>query len=212
MVTLDQSTQELKQLQSRLAAANSAAPIIARVDRSNFELGIRAMREGALSVISTAPFDAAEWAEVLELAQCQPAKNNSQPAFVFADPVSRNLLALAERVAQVDVTVSGHRPNRRRQRSLGAHSSRCIGSTSGAFCGLLTARRCRKILLKICCSAMRKGLSPAPLKSSLVYLNRLEGGTVFLDEIGEMSFHLQAKLTANFAGALSGQARRTKSH
>ena len=105
VVTLDQSIQELKQLQSRLTAANSAAPIIVRVDRSNFELGIRAMREGALSVISTGPFDSAEWAEVLELAQCQPAKIISQPAFVFADPVSRNLLALAERVAQVDVTV-----------------------------------------------------------------------------------------------------------
>jgi two-component system response regulator FlrC len=105
VVSLVQSTHALKELQSRLAAASSTAPIIARVDRSNFELGIRAMREGALSVISNGPFDAAEWAEVLELAQCQPVKNNSQPAFVFADPVSRNLLALAERVAQVDVTV-----------------------------------------------------------------------------------------------------------
>ena len=105
VVTLNQSINELKQLQARLTAVCSSAPIIARVDRNNFELGIRAMREGALSVISNGRLGRAEWAEVLELAQCQPAQNNSQPAFVFADPVSRNLLALAERVAQVDVTV-----------------------------------------------------------------------------------------------------------
>ena len=39
VVSLTESTQCLKDIQSRLSAVNSSAPIIARVERSNFELG-----------------------------------------------------------------------------------------------------------------------------------------------------------------------------
>ena len=193
VVTLDQSIQELKQLQSRLTAANSAAPIIVRVDRSNFELGIRAVREGALSVISTGPFDSAEWAEVLELAQCQPAKIISQPAFVFADPVSRNLLALAERVAQVDVTVLVTGPTGAGKEVL----ARILHDASARHQGPFVALNCAAMpenLIEDMLFGHEKGSFTGASKVQPGLFEQAQGGTLFLDEIGEMSFHLQAKL------------------
>ena len=193
VVSLVQSTQALKELQSRLAAASSAAPIIARVDRSKFELGIRAMREGALSVISNGPFDAAEWAEVLELAQCQPVKNNSQPAFVFADPVSRNLLALAERVAQVDVTVLVTGPTGAGKEVL----ARILHDASARHQGPFVALNCAAMpenLIEDMLFGHEKGSFTGASKVQPGLFEQAQGGTLFLDEIGEMSFHLQAKL------------------
>jgi two-component system response regulator FlrC len=193
VVTLSQSTQMLKQVQSRLGAANSGAPIIVRVERSNFELGIRAMREGALSVISTGPLDAAQWSEILELAQCQPVKTTSQPAFVFADPVSRNLLALAERVAQVDVTVLVTGPTGAGKEVL----ARILHDASARHDGPFVAFNCAAMpenLIEDMLFGHEKGSFTGASKVQPGLFEQAQGGTVFLDEIGEMSFHLQAKL------------------
>ncbi|MBT5106357.1 MAG: sigma-54-dependent Fis family transcriptional regulator [Porticoccaceae bacterium] len=193
VVTLSQSTEELKELQSHLAAANSSAPIIARVDRSNFELGIGAMREGALTVISQGAFNADEWAEVLELAQCQPVKNNSQQAFVFADPVSRNLLALAERVAEVDVTVLVTGPTGAGKEVL----ARILHDASARHQGPFVAFNCAAMpenLIEDMLFGHEKGSFTGASKVQPGLFEQAQGGTVFLDEIGEMSFHLQAKL------------------
>lgn len=193
VVTLNQSINELKQLQARLTAVCSSAPIIARVDRNNFELGIRAMREGALSVISNGRLGRAEWAEVLELAQCQPAQNNSQPAFVFADPVSRNLLALAERVAQVDVTVLVTGPTGAGKEVL----ARILHDASARHQGPFVAFNCAAMpenLIEDMLFGHEKGSFTGASKVQPGLFEQAQGGTIFLDEIGEMSFHLQAKL------------------
>ncbi len=193
VVTLNQSINELKQLQARLTAVCSSAPIIARVDRNNFELGIRAMREGALSVISNGRLGRAEWAEVLELAQCQPAENNSQPAFVFADPVSRNLLALAERVAQVDVTVLVTGPTGAGKEVL----ARILHDASARHQGPFVAFNCAAMpenLIEDMLFGHEKGSFTGASKVQPGLFEQAQGGTIFLDEIGEMSFHLQAKL------------------
>ena len=193
VVTLNQSINELKQLQARLTAVCSSAPIIARVDRNNFELGIRAMREGALSVISNGRLGRAEWAEVLELAQCQPAKNNSQPTFVFADPVSRNLLALAERVAQVDVTVLVTGPTGAGKEVL----ARILHDASARHQGPFVAFNCAAMpenLIEDMLFGHEKGSFTGASKVQPGLFEQAQGGTIFLDEIGEMSFRLQAKL------------------
>lgn len=193
VVTLNQSINELKQLQARLTAVCSSAPIIARVDRNNFELGIRAMREGALSVISNGRLGRAEWAEVLELAQRQPAQNNSQPAFVFADPVSRNLLALAERVAQVDVTVLVTGPTGAGKEVL----ARILHDASARHQGPFVAFNCAAMpenLIEDMLFGHEKGSFTGASKVQPGLFEQAQGGTIFLDEIGEMSFHLQAKL------------------
>jgi len=193
IVTLTESTQSLKDMQSRIAAVNSAAPIIARVDRNNFGLGIRAMREGAKSVISSDPFDVEEWREVLELVAYTPAKNNTQPAFVFADPVSRNLLALAERVAQVDVTVLVAGPTGAGKEVL----ARILHDASARHQGPFVAFNCAAMpenLIEDMLFGHEKGSFTGASKVQPGLFEQAQGGTIFLDEIGEMSFHLQAKL------------------
>ena len=193
IVTLTESTQSLKDIQSRIAAVNSAAPIIARVDRNNFGLGIRAMREGAKSVISSDPFDVEEWREVLELVAYTPAKNNTQPAFVFADPVSRNLLALAERVAQVDVTVLVAGPTGAGKEVL----ARILHDASARHQGPFVAFNCAAMpenLIEDMLFGHEKGSFTGASKVQPGLFEQAQGGTIFLDEIGEMSFHLQAKL------------------
>ena len=193
IITLTESTQSLKDMQSRIAAVNSAAPIIARVDRNNFGLGIRAMREGAKSVISSDPFDVEEWREVLELVAYTPAKNNTQPAFVFADPVSRNLLALAERVAQVDVTVLVAGPTGAGKEVL----ARILHDASARHQGPFVAFNCAAMpenLIEDMLFGHEKGSFTGASKVQPGLFEQAQGGTIFLDEIGEMSFHLQAKL------------------
>ena len=178
---------------SEEAALSCAQLVVVRVERSNFELGIRAMREGALSVISTGPLDAAQWSEILELAQCQPVKTTSQPAFVFADPVSRNLLALAERVAQVDVTVLVTGPTGAGKEVL----ARILHDASARHDGPFVAFNCAAMpenLIEDMLFGHEKGSFTGASKVQPGLFEQAQGGTVFLDEIGEMSFHLQAKL------------------
>ena len=95
VVNLSQCTDLLKQVQSAQMTANSTAPVIARVARDSFELGIQAMSQGALNVVSANQFDAQEWAQTMISSEI--TQDKQKHAFVFADPVSRNLLALAER-------------------------------------------------------------------------------------------------------------------
>jgi two-component system, response regulator FlrC len=193
VVNLSESTHYLKKVQSRLAEINSSAPLVARVDRHNFQLGIRAMREGALSVISAGPFDGDEWREVLDLATCKPAKSSSEQAFVFADPVSRNLLALAERVAQVDVTVLVTGPTGAGKEVL----AQILHDASARHQGPFVAFNCAAMpenLIEDMLFGHEKGSFTGASKVQPGLFEQAQGGTIFLDEIGEMSFHLQAKL------------------
>ncbi|MDA7851909.1 sigma-54 dependent transcriptional regulator [Porticoccaceae bacterium] len=151
------------------------------------------MREGAKSVISSDPFDVEEWREVLELVAYTPAKNNTQPAFVFADPVSRNLLALAERVAQVDVTVLVAGPTGAGKEVL----ARILHDASARHQGPFVAFNCAAMpenLIEDMLFGHEKGSFTGASKVQPGLFEQAQGGTIFLDEIGEMSFHLQAKL------------------
>ena len=93
----------VSRLQARLSHLNSAAPVIARVARSDFELAIQAMRKGVTTVVPAEQQASADWIQTLSIIKF--SEPHSRSAFIFADPVSRNLLALTERVAKVDVTV-----------------------------------------------------------------------------------------------------------
>jgi len=53
VISLEQDTALLTSIQQQQAFLKSNAPIIVRVDRANFELGILAMRNGAATVVPT---------------------------------------------------------------------------------------------------------------------------------------------------------------
>ena len=77
--------------------------MITRVARDLFELGIEAVRQGALTAVPSEQLAPSEWRHIVDTTFGETRSDAGE--YVFADPVSRNLLALAERVAKVDVTV-----------------------------------------------------------------------------------------------------------
>ncbi|MDG1307835.1 MAG: sigma-54 dependent transcriptional regulator [Porticoccaceae bacterium] len=191
VVNLCRDIDLLKQVQARQAALSAAAPIVARVSRDMFELGIDAMSQGAVTVVSSDQISADKWVETFAEAQISPSKD--QPTFVFADPVSRNLLALTERVAQVDVTVLLTGPTGAGKEVL----ARILHDASPRYEGPFVAFNCAAMpenLIEDMLFGHEKGSFTGASKVQPGLFEQAQGGTIFLDEIGEMSFHLQAKL------------------
>lgn len=191
VLNLSRDIDLLKQIQTRQAALSAAAPIVARVSRDMFELGIDAMSRGALTVVCSDQKSADVWADTFAQAQISPHKK--QPTFVFADPVSRNLLALTERVAQVEVTVLLTGPTGAGKEVL----ARILHDASPRYDGPFIAFNCAAMpenLIEDMLFGHEKGSFTGASKVQPGLFEQAQGGTVFLDEIGEMSFHLQAKL------------------
>ena len=191
VVSLDRCTGLLDEVRSRQAACDTSAPVVARVHSDHFELGIQAMSQGATTVLPAQEKDPAVWHQKTS-AMLIPDKSD-KPAFVFADPVSRNLLALTERVAQVDVTVLLTGPTGAGKEVL----ARIVHDSSPRYEGPFIAFNCAAMpenLIEDMLFGHEKGSFTGATKVQPGLFEQAQGGTIFLDEIGEMSFHLQAKL------------------
>lgn len=191
VVCLISCTDLLAEVQSRQAACDSSAPIVARVHSDQFELGIQAMSQGAATVLPAQEKDAAVWHQ--KTSSMLVPEKSGQPAFVFVDPVSRNLLALTERVAQVDVTVLLTGPTGAGKEVL----ARIVHDASPRYEGPFIAFNCAAMpenLIEDMLFGHEKGSFTGATKVQPGLFEQAQGGTIFLDEIGEMSFHLQAKL------------------
>jgi len=102
-------------------------PIVCRVDRLQMNLAVAAMRQGAAYALGTDDYSAGSWQNALEAAHTQmkgqavqamnrmvskqrartlqpSPMSQGQRKLVYVDPISQHLLALAQRVAQADVT------------------------------------------------------------------------------------------------------------
>jgi two-component system response regulator FlrC len=114
----------LQSCQNIMLRAGCALPMVCRVDRRHLELAVEAMRQGAAHVLATDDWSAASWANrtpshsslafvffcrllrwpAWRLPPEVVAAAAPQKSVVYVDPVSRHLLALAQRVAQANVT------------------------------------------------------------------------------------------------------------
>lgn len=181
----------VSRMRSRLAHLNSTAPLIARVDRRDFELAIQAMRKGATTVVPAEQQARADWYETLSI--IENSETHPRSAFIFADPVSRNLLALTERVAKVDVTVLLTGPTGSGKEVL----AKILHDASPRHSGPFVAFNCAAMpenLVEDMLFGHEKGSFTGAIKEQPGLFEQAQGGTIFLDEIGEMSFHLQVKL------------------
>ena len=191
VVTLERDCELLTALQLRKKQLNLSIPIIVRVDRNNFELAILAMRNGAATVIPSEQHDVQEWVDTFTLAKSTDSRPTS--AFIFVDPVSRNMLALTERVAKVDITVmlSG---------ATGCGKeviAKIIHDASPRHSGPFVAFNCAAMpenLIEDMLFGHDKGSFTGATNAQLGLFEQAQGGTIFLDEVGEMPIHLQAKL------------------
>jgi two-component system response regulator FlrC len=112
---------------------------------------------------------------------------------VFVDPVSQHLLALAQRVAQTEVTAllvgATGAGKEVLARVLHESSLRAKGPFVALNCSALPEHLIEDMLF-----GHEKGAFTGAHKDHKGLFEQAQGGTVFLDEIGEMPIHLQAKL------------------
>jgi len=179
--------------------------ILCRVERRNLEVTVAAMRTGALHVIATDDWAVATWEAALQPVQ-QPeqdknaetpvAKTPAVPAVrdvIYVDPVSRNLLALAQRVALANVNVLIEGPTGAGKEVLARvlHESSVVarGPFVGLNCAALPEHMMEDLLF-----GHEKGAFTGAVKDHRGVFEQAQGGTLFLDEIGELPMHLQSKL------------------
>ena len=202
----------LQSCQNIMLRAGCALPMVCRVDRRHLELAVQAMRQGAAHVLATDDWSATSWQMAHQAIQALRLSSSAasmvarmappsevvaaaapQKSVVYVDPVSRHLLALAQRVAQANVTALIEGPTGAGKeilaRVLHESSKRARGPFVGLNCAALPEHLIDDMLF-----GHEKGAFTGAQKDFKGLFEQAQGGTLFLDEIGEMPMHLQSKL------------------
>ncbi len=190
VVRLGDSADLLLEVQTLIAQLGHTVPVLCRVERRRMEVVVEAMRLGALHVLPADEWAPQAWREALNGLNAPELKNKS---YVFVDPVSQHLLALAQRVAQAEVTALLVGPTGAGKEVL----ARVLHEASPRAKGPFVAMNCAALpehLIEDMLFGHEKGAFTGALKEHKGLFEQAHGGTVFLDEIGEMPIHLQAKL------------------
>ena len=192
VVRLAQSAELMHEVQTLIAQLGSLVPVLCRVDRQDLDVVVDAMRSGALHVVPCDEWNVSSWQQVVGmLRSASPASKNK--SYVFVDPVSQHLLALAQRVAQANVSTLLVGPTGAGKEVI----ARVLHESSGRAKGPFVAMNCAAMpehLIEDMLFGHEKGAFTGAVKDYKGIFEQAQGGTVFLDEIGEMPMHLQAKL------------------
>ncbi|MEY4362713.1 MAG: Nif-specific regulatory protein [Pseudomonadota bacterium] len=190
VIRLGDSAELLQEVQTLVAQLGHTVPVLCRVDRRRMEVAVDAMRLGALHVLPSDEWNAIAWQEAVQGLQPSETKNKS---FVFVDPASQHLLALAQRVAQTEVTALLVGPTGAGKEVL----ARVLHESSPRAKGPFVALNCAALpehLIEDMLFGHEKGAFTGASKEHKGLFEQASGGTIFLDEIGEMPMQLQAKL------------------
>ena len=192
-LTLDIS--RLRAVQQILQDAGLSTPVVCRVDRHELDLAVEATQAGALTVLAAQDVRTASWQRLQN--QINPTAPRTMPHLVrnvvFVDPASQHLLALAQKVAQADVTALLVGPTGSGKEVL----ARVLHGTSGRAQGPFVALNCAAMpenLIEDMLFGHEKGAFTGAHREQKGLFEQAQGGTLFLDEIGEMPMHLQSKL------------------
>lgn len=167
-------------------------PVVCRVPPHRVDLAAQATRLGADHVISTQDWSSEAWEPVgaALVTAAAPARLRS---VVFVDPASQQLLALAHKVAQTEVSALLVGPTGAGKevlaRVLHEASPRAGGPFVSLNCGALPEQLIEDMLF-----GHEKGAFSGAIRDHQGVFEQAQGGTVFLDEIGEMPLHLQTRL------------------
>ena len=191
VIRLGDSADLLREVQTLIGQLGFNVPVICRVERRRMEVTVDAMRFGALHVLPTDEWSVNAWQAATQGMQLS---DSTQPkSFVFVDPVSQHLLALAQRVAQTEVTALLVGPTGAGKEVL----AKVLHESSMRAKGPFVALNCSALpehLIEDMLFGHEKGAFTGAHKDHKGLFEQAQGGTVFLDEIGEMPIHLQAKL------------------
>jgi two-component system response regulator FlrC len=187
---LGDSAELLREVQTLIGQLGFNVPVVCRVERRRMEVAVDAMRYGALHVLPTDEWSEDAWHLATESLNTDKNKPRS---YVFVDPISQHLLALAQRVAQTEVTALLVGPTGAGKEVL----ARVLHESSNRAKGPFVALNCAALpehLIEDMLFGHEKGAFTGAHKDHKGLFEQAHGGTVFLDEIGEMPIHLQAKL------------------
>jgi two-component system response regulator FlrC len=190
VIRLGDSAELLQEVQTLIAQLGHTVPVLCRVDRRRMEVAVDAMRLGALHVLSSDEWSAKAWQSAVKGLNAPELKTKS---YVFVDPISQHLLALAQRVAQTDVTALLVGPTGAGKEVL----ARVLHESSPRAKAPFVALNCAAMpehLIEDMLFGHEKGAFTGALKEHKGLFEQAHGGTIFLDEIGEMPMNLQAKL------------------
>jgi two-component system response regulator FlrC len=185
----------LKAVQQLLQEAGLNTPVVARVERQELELAVEASQAGALAVLAACDARNASWMRLHSAVNPNAARTNTQPTrnVVFVDPASQHLLALAQKVAQAEVTALLVGPTGAGKEVM----ARVLHEASGRARGPFVALNCAALpenLIEDMLFGHEKGAFTGAHREHKGVFEQAQGGTLFLDEIGEMPMHLQSKL------------------
>ena len=165
-------------------------PIICRIDRSDFELGIQIMHKGAFQVLASDCVKVEDW---IALAEKVLERQKNKNTYVFVDNESKKLLTLAEKVAEADVTtlITGPTGSGKEVLAKVLHdaSSRYSRPFVSINCGAIPENLMEDLLF-----GHEKGAFTGAIKEHRGVFEQADTGTLFLDEIGELPPNLQTKL------------------
>jgi two-component system response regulator FlrC len=188
---LGEAVAPLNKIKAILDEKEIQIPIVVRIPRHALELAVEVTARGTASVVAQDLLDNEAWIEIIK-EHGLPDKSEAAK-FVFVDPISRKLLALTERVAASNVTVLLAGPTGAGKEVL----ARILHDASPRFQGPFVAFNCAAMpesLIEDMLFGHDKGSFTGATKVQPGLFEQAQGGTIFLDEIGEMNFHLQAKL------------------
>lgn len=190
VIRLGDSAELLQEVQTLVAQLGHTVPVLCRVERRRMEVAVDAMRLGALHVLPSDEWTPSAWQQAVKGLNAPELKTKS---YVFVDPTSQHLLALAQRVAQTEVTALLVGPTGAGKEVL----ARVLHESSPRAKGPFVALNCAALpehLIEDMLFGHEKGAFTGALKEHKGLFEQAHGGTIFLDEIGEMPMQLQAKL------------------
>ena len=191
VIRLDTDTRILEEVKRIIRGLNCALPLICRVDRHCLELGVQAMHGGALDVIASDEWSEPVWRSVVLRIAC-PTDSTGQ-ASVFVDPVSQKLLELARRVSAAGVTALLTGPTGAGKEVLARIIHEASSKSKGPFIGLNCAAIPESMIEDLLFGHEKGSFTGASREHKGVF-EQAEGGSLFLDEIGDMPYGLQSKL------------------
>ncbi len=190
IIRLVESSELLQEVLTLVNQLGHNVPVLCRVERRRMNVVVDAMRLGAFHVLPSDEWDPKAWREAVKGLTSTDVKMKS---YVFVDPISQHLLALAQRVAQTDVAALLVGPTGAGKEVL----AKVIHESSPRAKGPFVAMNCAAMpehLIEDMLFGHEKGAFTGAQKEFKGLFEQAQGGTVFLDEIGEMPIQLQAKL------------------
>ncbi len=190
IIRLVDSAELLQEVLTLVTQLGHNVPVLCRIEKRAMSVVVDAMRLGAFHALPCDEWEPAIWAEAVK---GLTTVNQKVKSYVFVDPVSQHLLALAQRVAQTDVATLLVGPTGAGKEVL----ARVIHESSPRAKGPFVAMNCAAMpehLIEDMLFGHEKGAFTGAQKDHKGLFEQGQGGTVFLDEIGEMPIQLQAKL------------------